>query len=70
MVFVETKKIVLKLIEEVNQSGIDDMPEILLSVHEQVTKNNLISAVYAEEYYLKILIMILIYRYCYGGEIK
>ena len=68
--FVKTKQALSKLIEEVNESGVDDMPNILSDVYDQALCKNIVSMAYADEYYLKVLIMILIHRYCYGGEIK
>lgn len=67
-VFVEAKKNLLALIAEVNENGIDDMPNILISVYEQAIERSLISEAYSNESYLKLLIMILTYRYCYGGD--
>lgn len=66
--FIETKKCLMRIIEKVNESGVDDMPELLEAVYEIANSADDILIVYAEEYYLKLLIMILIYRYCYGGE--
>lgn len=68
--FVKTKQDILKLIEQINGTGIEDMPSILSAVYDQAEQESLISMAYADEYYLKVLIMILIHRYCYGGEIK
>lgn len=68
--FVKTKQDILKLIEQINRTGVDDMPSILSAVYDQAEQGSLISMAYADEYYLKVLIMILIHRYCYGSEIK
>lgn len=68
--FVKTKQDLLELIAQINGAGIDDMPSILSAVYNQASQGNLISMAYADEYYLKVLIMILIHRYCYGGEIR
>lgn len=68
--FVKTKQALSKLIEEVNESGVDDMPNILSDVYDQALCKNIVPMAYSDEYYLKVLIMILIHRYCYGGEIK
>lgn len=67
-VFVEAKKNLLNIIAEVNQNGIDDMPHILISVYEKTIEQRLISEAYLDEHYLKLLIMILTYQYCYGGD--
>lgn len=66
--FVEMKKDLYSYIIETNQEGIDDMQSILSTVYEKAVESHVISEVYKDEYYLKMLIMILIYRYCYGGE--
>lgn len=68
--FIKTKQALSRLIEKTNESGVDDMPTILSDVYDQANRENIISMAYADEYYLKVLIMILIHRYCYGGEIK
>ena len=68
--FVKTKQALSKLIEKVNESGVDDMPNILSDVYDQAKSEDIVSMAYADEYYLKVLIMILIHRYCYGGEIR
>ena len=68
--FVKTKQALSKLIEKVNESGVDDMPNILSDVYDQAKSEYIVSMAYSDEYYLKVLIMILIHRYCYGGEIR
>lgn len=67
-IFVQLKRFLLSLIEEINSSGIDDMVGLLDAVYSQAIGDELVSSVYSNEYYLKILIMILIFKYCYGGE--
>ena len=67
-VFIELKKKLLDLIEKANEHGIDDMPGILDFVYNQSLELMFVPAAYSNEHYLKILIMILVYRYCYGGE--
>lgn len=66
--FVETRRKILNIIEEVNDSGIDDMPGILQNVYDKCKGSESIPSAYAEECYLKMLIMVLTYKYCYGGE--
>lgn len=68
--FVEMKKTLLRLIRKVNLDGVDDMPGILITVYSKIIDDKLIPDVYQEEYYIKMLIMILTYKYCYGGEEK
>lgn len=67
-IFVQLKRLLLSLIEVANSSGIDDMAGLLDAVYSQAVENELVSSVYSNEHYLKILIMILIFKYCYGGE--
>lgn len=67
--FIDFKKKLICLIDETNQNGIESMPDILSAVYTSMITNKAIPKVYHEEYYLKLLIMILIHRYCYGGEI-
>lgn len=68
--FIEMKKALFAYIVETNQDGIEDMQGILSVVYEKACSSNLIPESYSEEHYLKLLIMILIYRYCYGGELQ
>lgn len=67
-VFINLKKHITELIEDVNKQGIEDMSTILETVYLKCLSDNTVSPVYSNEYYLKILIMILLYKYCYGGE--
>lgn len=66
--FVSLKKTLLEFIEEENESGIDDMPGLLDAVFARASACETIPASYQDEHYLKMFIMILIYKYCYGGE--
>lgn len=69
-VFIDMKKTILQLISTVNQDGVDDMPGILSAVYLKVNENKLVPDVYMDEFYIKMMIMILTYKYCYGGEEK
>lgn len=66
--FVILKKTLLTFIEIENSNGIDDMPGLLEAVYNKTNESNLVPVAYQDEHYLKALIMILIYKYCYGGE--
>ena len=66
--FVALKKTLLGFIEADNLNGIDDMPGLLEAVFSKADKCESIPISYQDEYYQKMLIMILIYKYCYGGE--
>lgn len=47
--FVKTKQALSKLIEKVNESGVDDMPNILFDVYNQAKSENVVSMAYADE---------------------
>lgn len=66
--FVMLKRTLLTFIEEENSNGIDDMPGLLKVVYTRTHESELVPSAYQNEHYLKMLIMILIYKYCYGGE--
>ena len=66
--FVELKRTLLSFIEIENSNGVDDMPGLLNSVYKRASECEFIPAGYQDVYYLKMLIMILIYKFCYGGE--
>ncbi len=67
-VFIELKKYICLIIQEVNESGVDDLPGLFAEVYTHLINSENVLSVYSDEYYLKILIMVLIYKYCYGGE--
>lgn len=66
--FVELKRTLLSFIEIENLNGIDDMPGLLEAVYKKAEESEFIPAGYQDEHYLRMLIMILIYKFCYGGE--
>ncbi len=66
-VFVALKKTLLEFIESENQNGIDDMVGLFNAVYAKASDCDFVPTCYQDEYYLKTLIMILIYKYCYGG---
>lgn len=68
--FMSFKKDLLTLIDEkVNIDGADLMPELLNLVYNSAQAQKIIPDVYQDEYYAKLLIMILIFKYCYGGTL-
>ena len=67
--FVALKKTLLEFVKNENERGIDNMPDLLEAVFFEARTCETIPACYQNEYYLKMLIMILIYKYSYGGEI-
>lgn len=66
-VFVALKKTLLEFIESENQNGIDDMVGLFNAVYAKASDCDFVPTCYQDEHYLKTLIMILIYKYCYGG---
>lgn len=66
--FINFKKEILFLIDKDVQAGIDNPPQLLESVYSQAISSKIVPTGYQDEYYIKMLIMILIHRYCYGGE--
>ncbi len=67
--FSELRRQIVMLIKRVNEEGIDDMPEILTNVYERVTAEIKIPEAYSSESYIKMLIMIMTYRYCNGSDL-
>lgn len=67
-VLINTKKTIVVLIEEAANGGIDDFPTILENVYTRCLEDDEFPSSYSEEYYLKMLIMLLTYKYCYGGD--
>lgn len=67
-IFINLKRTIQSIINDANNFGIDDMSSMLIYVYKEIIQKDLAPEAYREEYYLKMLIMILIYRYCYGGE--
>lgn len=66
-IFIKLKENLLAIIKDVNESGVEKMSELLEKVKLQAISNNIIPTAYRDEYYIKLLIMILIFRYSYGG---
>jgi len=67
---IQTKKAIRQIIDGLIDKGEDSFPNLLLSAYEESIASNIIPACYSEEYYLKMLIMLLVYRMCYGGDDK
>lgn len=67
-IFINLKKHIMELIEYANKQGLEDMQSILENVYYRCLNDDIVSSAYSNEYYLKILIMVLLYKYCYGGE--
>lgn len=67
-VLINTKKFIISAIEETINDGVDEFSDILEKVYEKCKGDENLSVAYSEEYYLKMLIMLLTYKYCYGGD--
>lgn len=67
-VLINTRKKIVGLIEESIDKGVEEFSELLTDVYDKCKNEACIPTAYSEEYYLKLLIMLLIYKYCYGGE--
>lgn len=66
-VFLQLKKLIIEAIER-NCDDVESMNALLDSVYKRITDIDDIPVAYQNEYYLKMLIMILAYKYCHGGE--
>lgn len=66
-VLISTRKNISALVAESVANGIEDFNVLLKDVYDKCISKECIPAAYSEEYYLKLLIMLLIYKYCYGG---
>lgn len=68
-VFVELKRIIYHLISAINESGVDSMPDLYKAVYNAAAVSDDISSIFKNEYYLKLLIMNMIYKYSNGGDL-
>lgn len=68
-VFIELKKTIYSMISSINESGIDNMPDLYEAVYNVAAESNDISNVFKNEHYLKLLIMNMVYKYSLGGEL-
>ena len=68
-VFVELKRIIYHLISVINESGVDSMPDLYKAVYNAAAVSDDISSIFKNEYYLKLLIMNMIYKYSNGGDL-
>ncbi len=65
----DTKKRIGEVISDVMELDLDDLPSILEKVYTECMQRDIIPAAFSDEYYLKLLIMIMIYKIVYvnGG---
>ena len=66
--FIDLKKTIAKTIATTCSEGVDELPTLLNVVYSKLSENQSISTVYKDEYYLKMLIMILSFKYCNGSD--
>ena len=66
--FIRLKKDLMNLIEIINESGVDKMSDLLDYVYSRAQDEEIIPSAYNEEYYIRMLIMVLIYKYCFGVD--
>ena len=66
--FVNLKRKASNLIAEACAEGIDSMPLLLEEVFRKLIADEEIPSVYIDEHYLKMVVMVLAYKYCYGGD--
>lgn len=68
-VFVELKRTIFSLISSINESGVDSMPDLYDAVYNAASVSDDISSIFKNEYYLKLLIMNMVYKYSVGGDL-
>ena len=68
-IFIELKKVLYGIISNINQGGVDNMPDLYKAVYHSAIDSNDISPIFKDEYYIKLLIMNMIYKYSMGGEL-
>ena len=66
--FIIAKKYIFKSIDSANKDGIDNMTDLLDTVYQNCLESDKVSVAYSNEFYLKMLIMILICKYRCGDE--
>lgn len=66
--FINLKKIIARTIAITCSEDVDDFPSLLDEVYTKIAEDEAISTVYKDEHYLKMLIMILSFKYCNGSD--
>lgn len=66
--FIILKKTISQAIASACSEEIDELHELLGEVYNSITANDSIPLAYRNEHYLKMLIMILSFKYCNGGD--
>lgn len=65
---INLKKTIFQSIASACSEEIDEFPALLDEVYSSIVANDSIPLAYRDEYYLKMLIMILSFKYCNGGD--
>lgn len=68
-VFVELKRTIYSLISSINENGVDSMPALYDAVYNAASVSDDISSIFKNEYYLKLLIMNMVYKYSIGDDL-
>lgn len=67
-VFLSLKKKISDTIARTCSDEIDDLPSLLDEVYARIMTDDSVPFAYRDEHYLKMLIMILAFKYCNGGD--
>ena len=67
-VFLELKRKLFNLIDKIVQNGASDLKSVLDKTYSEACEEGFVPPAYSDENYLKMLIMIIAYKYSYGGE--
>lgn len=65
----ETRKRIQIIIEKEITAGVSSFAQALKSVYEECVRTECVPFVYSEKYYLKLMIMIMIYKSAYGNGV-
>lgn len=65
---IQTKKTIRNILNEIIDNGENQFSKLLESGYKECINRDCIPSCYSEEYYLKMLIMLLAYKMCYGGN--
>jgi hypothetical protein len=66
--FLNLKKTISSTIVSTCSAGVDELPTLLDEVYARISIDEDIPIAYRDEHYLKMLIMILAFKYCNGGD--
>ena len=69
-VFIVLKKKIISIVNEMIESGIISFDELLAKTYEKIAPDPNLPRIFSDEYYLKLMIMIIGYKFCNGGNIS